>query len=583
MSKPKSESAPAIETFADLKLSEEMLSSLVKMGYEKPTPIQTACVPILLESETDIVALARTGTGKTAAFGIPLIERLDTAKKSIQALVLCPTRELCVQVAKSLTEIGAGKRVRVLSIYGGDSYRRQREGLARSPHIVVATPGRLIDLLDQGEVPLKSVQTIILDEADEMISVGFKDALDQILRTMEGEEHQTWLFSATMSREVKRVQENFLPKAKLIDARGGEEKPRIRQQYMLTFEEDRFEALKRYLLIHSDFYGLIFCQTKAEVVALEEDLKRDGFKVASLHGDKVQRDREAVFAAWKKHEVSIVVATDVAARGLDVQGLTHVVNMSLSREFETYVHRIGRTGRAGREGIALTFVWPKRMALLKQLESRIGEKLEFVHVPDAAEVSRAVLSRELLALLTPEPKFDEGNAFHRAVKLSLKDSPILELASADEIVAILARVIENKAPQVLDRPYVKMLSAESAFGRGGPSFGGRPSTGGGRPSGRHPYHGKRDQRPSSGGGPRFGVRRGGDEASGSFGARPEVSGRPSAARKPGAKPVGAAGPGGKKRVDRPERGAAARKDDGKGGIHPFRRDRSSKRDSHQDR
>ncbi|MBL7687287.1 MAG: DEAD/DEAH box helicase [Bdellovibrionaceae bacterium] len=576
MSKPKAESTPSIETFADLNLSEELLSSLVKMGYEKPTPIQTACVPVLLDSATDVVALARTGTGKTAAFGIPLIERLDAGKKSIQALVLCPTRELCVQVSKSLTEIGAGKRVRVLSIYGGDSYRRQRDGLARSPHIVVATPGRLIDLLDQGEVPLKSVQTIVLDEADEMISVGFKDALDQILRTMEGEDHRTWLFSATMSREVKRVQENFLPKAKLIDARGGEEKPRIRQQYMLTFEEDRFEALKRYLLIHSDFYGLIFCQTKAEVVALEEELKRDGFKVASLHGDKVQRDRESVFAAWKKHEVSIVVATDVAARGLDVQGLTHVVNMSLSREFETYVHRIGRTGRAGREGIALTFVWPKRMALLKQLESRIGEKLEFVHVPDAAEVSRAVLSRELLALLTPEPSFDEGNAFHRAVKQSLAGSPILDLTSADEIIAILARMIENKAPQVLDRPYVKMLSAESAAGRGGSSFGGRPSAGG-RPSGRHPYHGKRDQRPSSGGGPRFGVRRGGDEAASS-------DSRPSAARsaggRAGGKPVG--GPA-KKRFDRPERAAAGRKDDGQGGSHPFRRDRGSKRDSHQNR
>lgn len=458
------------DQFVQFDLSEPVAASLKKMGYSTPTDVQLRCLPILLvkgEASPDLVALARTGTGKTAAFGIPIIEKIDTSLRRPQALVLCPTRELCKQVATNLAQIGQLKRVKVLSIYGGDSYRRQFEGLSQGPHIVVATPGRLIDLLDRKAVDFSSVKHLVLDEADEMISIGFRDALDEILKSFserkENSQHATWLFSATMSPDIKRVQSHYIHDAVMIDARGEEEKPLIRQQYMLTFEEDRVEALKRYLYIHDEFYGLIFCQTKAEVAEIEADLGREGFLVDSLHGDKAQRDREAVFAAWKKKTVKIVVATDVAARGLDVKGLTHVVNMSLPRESEIYVHRIGRTGRAGQEGIALSFVWPKKIANLKAIEKKLGVKLEHIKVPRPDEIAQALLKREISSLFSEPLQFEEKRRLHQMVRGLIAEKQEFSEETLEAISALSAKAFEIKNPGIFQRKEVRDLGPEKSL------------------------------------------------------------------------------------------------------------------------
>lgn len=484
-----SASAEVVNGFEQFGLSDLVMKSLKKIGYTAPTPVQLQCLPLLLEEREgngrDLVALARTGTGKTAAFGIPIIERIEASIRKPQALVLCPTRELCQQVATSLGQIGDAKRIRVLSIYGGDSYRRQFEGIQSGPHIIVATPGRLIDMLTRKALDLTSIRTLVLDEADEMISVGFREALDQILQSFsnrdeDAEPHCTWLFSATMSADIKRVQSRYIKNAKMVDARGQEEKTLIRQQYMLTFEEDRLEALKRYLHVNENFYGLIFCQTKAEVAETEAALKHEGFKVDSLHGDKVQRDREAVFAAWKKKTIKIVIATDVAARGLDVKGLTHVVNMSIPREDESYVHRIGRTGRAGQEGIALSFVWPKRMGILRQLERKLGVQLEHIAVPEPGDIARAVLGREVEALFKTPLEFKAENTSHKMIAELIQEQQPVSEEVLPMLSALAARILEKKNPALLSRPTIKALRADAGpspyAGNGG---GGRYERGGG--------------------------------------------------------------------------------------------------------
>lgn len=592
----------AVPGFEQFNLSEPVLAALTKIGYTAPTEVQSRCLPILLQDKSergrDLVALARTGTGKTAAFGIPIIERIDTSVRKPQALILCPTRELCQQVATNLGQIGQTKRVRVLSIYGGDSYRRQFEGLSQGPHIVVATPGRLIDLLDRKAVDFSSIRTLVLDEADEMISVGFREALNQILESFtsreEGEPHCTWLFSATMSPDVKRVQSNYIRDAVMIDARGQEEKPLIRQQYMLTFEEDRIEALKRYLHINEDFYGLIFCQTKAEVAEVEAELKQEGFKVDSLHGDKVQRDREAVFAAWKKKTVKIVVATDVAARGLDVKGLTHVVNMSLPREDETYVHRIGRTGRAGREGIALSFVWPKRVTTLKVIERKLKVQMELVPVPEPEDIARAVLGREIKSLFAKPLEYFEGNPIHQMVAELIAENQTFDPSALPHLAALTAKILEMKSPGLLNRRTIKALRPERPQ-RDGDRYGGDRGPRGGRDGGR--YGGDRGGRSYGGRSQGDGSRRFGGDRFGSGGERtnrfdrpergerterPERSerferpegGRPS--RPAGGKPFGKPAP--KRPAFAGPRLRDRRDETGGGGAPPKRRERPERRE-----
>jgi ATP-dependent RNA helicase DeaD len=473
--------------FGALGLHPSSLRFLHQKQLSQPTDVQDQVIPQLLRQSTDLVALAPTGTGKTLAFGLPMIEKLARGERRPQALVLCPTRELCVQVAEQLTGLAQMHRMSVISIYGGDGYRRQLDGLRSGAAIVVATPGRLIDLLERKQVDLSGLKVLVLDEADEMISVGFREALDTILTFVTSQEDsdelastpeakiQTWLFSATMSADIRDVCSKYIKSPVTVDARKAITKPQIDLQAMLTFEEDRLEALCRYLHAHDDFYGLIFCRTKAAVVELEESLRAEGFDVESLHGDKAQAERERVLAAWKAQRVKIVVATDVAARGLDVAGLTHVVNMGLATELETFVHRIGRTGRAGKSGVALNFVGPRDLPRLRLIEQRLKTKVSFIDVPSDSQVAQALVRGELKRWLSVEGQSKSASAL--AQVREVLDTVLFDMKRElqPEARSILAEVLTQRLHNRWARPSVRRLNPEAPRGasRSRPPIGGR--------------------------------------------------------------------------------------------------------------
>ena len=351
-------------------LSEEVLKSLKELKFTNPTPIQTQAIPLLLERSKDFVGLAATGTGKTGAFGIPLVESISADSKSVQALVMCPTRELASQVEAQLQKMSKWKGLSTLTVFGGSSYDRQISALKRGVHIVVGTPGRLCDLIDRGVLKLNDVKTLVLDEADEMISMGFQDDLEKILEAIgEDESKRKWLFSATMSPEIRRVVSRYLPDYDKVEIhKEDSQKPQIEQIYYTIYPDRKLQMLSAVLYMNPEFYGLIFCQTKREVTEITDWLKRKSFKVDCIHGDRPQRERDFILKDFRSGRVKILVATDVAARGLDINDLTHVINFSLPREVESYVHRIGRTGRAGKKGLALSIVAPHEVKLLKRIQ-----------------------------------------------------------------------------------------------------------------------------------------------------------------------------------------------------------------------
>lgn len=356
--------------FETWKLSKETLKSLKELNFTTPTPIQKQAIPLLLKREKDFVGLAATGTGKTGAFGIPLVEAIDASSKSVQALVMCPTRELASQVEAQLQKMAKWKGLSTLTVFGGSSYDRQITALKRGVHIVVGTPGRLCDLIDRKVLKLNDVQTLILDEADEMISMGFQDDLEKILEAIgDAEDKRKWLFSATMSPEIRRVVSRYLPDYDKVEIhKEDSQKPNIEQIYYTIYPDRKLQMLSSVLYMNPEFYGLIFCQTKREVTEITDWLKRKSFKVDCIHGDRPQRERDFILKDFRTGRVKILVATDVAARGLDINDLTHVINFSLPREVESYVHRIGRTGRAGKKGLALSIVAPHEVRLLKRIQ-----------------------------------------------------------------------------------------------------------------------------------------------------------------------------------------------------------------------
>lgn len=358
------------DAFADWKLSKEVLKALVELKFTTPTAIQKQAIPLLLSREKDFVGLAATGTGKTGAFGIPLVETIDASSKTVQALVMCPTRELATQVEAQIQKMAKWKGLSTLTVFGGSSYDRQILALKRGVHIVVGTPGRLCDLVDRKVLKLNDVKTLVLDEADEMISMGFQDDLEKILGAIgDDDTKRKWLFSATMSPEIRRVVTRYLPDYDKIEIHKTEsEKPQIEQIYYTIYPDRKLQMLSSVLYMNPEFYGLIFCQTKREVTEITEWLKRKSFKVDCLHGDRPQRERDFVLKDFRTGRVKILVATDVAARGLDINDLTHVINFSLPREVESYTHRIGRTGRAGKKGLALSIVAPHEVRTLKRIQ-----------------------------------------------------------------------------------------------------------------------------------------------------------------------------------------------------------------------
>ncbi len=373
--------------FNDSGLRPEILDAISEMGFENPTPIQEKTLPVLLESTGDLVALAQTGTGKTAAFGLPVIQLTDLANKQIQSLILCPTRELCMQIAKDLTNYSAKiKDYKVVSVYGGASIEMQIKALKNGCHTVVGTPGRMLDLIRRKVLKLSGIRWLILDEADEMLNMGFKDDLDAILAETP-KERQTLLFSATMRKEVAEIANKYMNNPEEISVgkkNAGAEN--VRHEYYMVQSRDRYLALKRIVDINPSVYGIIFCRTRQETKDVANKLMHDGYNADALHGELSQSQRDYAMNRFRMKNLQLLVATDVAARGLDVNDLTHIINYNLPDDLEVYVHRSGRTGRAGKKGISVTIIHTRESRKINELERLTQKKFERKNVPTGHEV-----------------------------------------------------------------------------------------------------------------------------------------------------------------------------------------------------
>ena len=419
-----------------------MAKAIAELGYTAPTDIQKQALPILLGGPTDFIGQAATGTGKTAAFGIPLLELIDPSKKVVQGLILCPTRELAVQVSGQINLFGKHKGVKAVPIYGGASYSAQIDGLKHGAAIVVGTPGRLIDLIDRGALRLQAVKTVILDEADEMISMGFKEDLEKILSATPRETSHIWLFSATMSPGVRRVADAYLRQPKQVQINRGEMlSSTVEQSYFLARESDKVEFIVKIVESAEEFYGLIFCQTKALVMDVCQALLERGYKVDSLHGDKSQQDRDRTMKAFREKKLTMLVCTDVASRGLDVKELTHVVNFSIPREMDVYVHRIGRTARSGKSGQAISLVSPANRHMISRIEQMTKSRMKEGKLPTRQEVGARKVAR-LLA------EFQKKERYFRAAEFL---GPDWELATAEmDLKEIIARFLCLLTPETFE-------------------------------------------------------------------------------------------------------------------------------------
>jgi ATP-dependent RNA helicase DeaD len=382
--------------FTEMGLSAETLKSLKVLGFEDATPIQAEAIPLLLAGDRDFVGLASTGTGKTAAFGLPLLERVDPDLAAVQGIVLCPTRELCLQIAGDLRSFAEHRPdLRVVAVYGGAAISGQIRELKRGAQVVVATPGRLLDLIGRRALPLDQVKSVVLDEADEMLNMGFKEELDQILGAMP-EGRLTWLFSATMARGVERIAKSYLKDPRKVSVEGQKESgSNIEHICFMVHERDRYAALKRILDFFPEIYGLVFCRTRAETQEVAERLVADGYSAEALHGDLSQGQRDAVMRKFRQRTLSVLVATDVAARGIDVDDISHVIHYRLSDEPAAYIHRSGRTARAGRSGISIALINMRERRRIMELERRNKIRIRLEKVPDG----QAVCERQLMALL----------------------------------------------------------------------------------------------------------------------------------------------------------------------------------------
>jgi ATP-dependent RNA helicase DeaD len=374
-------------TFEELGLNPKLLKAVADLGFTQPTPVQEKTLSILLTQSTDIVALAQTGTGKTAAFGLPMLSNVDFESKSVQGLILCPTRELCLQITKDLTNYSKYlPGFRVTSVYGGVSIDNQIREIKRGVHIVVATPGRLVDLINRRTVDLSQVSIAVLDEADEMLNMGFKDDLDIILGQTPKTKN-TWLFSATMPSEVLRISKKYMNEPVEVSVgKKNQGAENIEHIYYVVQARERYLALKRIADYYPEIFGIVFCRTKAETQEVADQLIKDGYNADALHGDLSQAQRDFVMKRYRSRTLQMLVATDVAARGIDVNDVTHVINYNLPEDDENYTHRSGRTARAGKTGIAIAIVHSKELYRIKDIERVIGKKFTRAQIPNGNEV-----------------------------------------------------------------------------------------------------------------------------------------------------------------------------------------------------
>ena len=378
--------------FSEIGLNSNILKAVTDLGFENPTPIQEQAIPFVLFEETDLIALAQTGTGKTAAFGLPVIQKIDKNKTQTQSIILCPTRELCLQITKDLESYSKYlKKLKITAVYGGANIQTQIRSLNSGSQIVVGTPGRVIDLIKRKKLKLKDVEFVVLDEADEMLNMGFKEDLDTILAETP-EEKQTLLFSATMPKEVLKITKDYMFSPKRIEvATRNEGAKNVEHHYYMVNAKDRYKALRRLCDINPNIYGIVFCRTRRETKDVADKLMQDGYNADAIHGDLSQAQRDHVMNRFRKRNLQILVATDVAARGIDINELTHVINYNLPDDNEVYVHRSGRTGRAGNKGVSIIIAHSREKRKLQSIEKMIKKELTLKKVPGGQEICEVQL------------------------------------------------------------------------------------------------------------------------------------------------------------------------------------------------
>ncbi len=382
--------------FSNLGIRHDIVNAISDLGFENPTPIQEQAIPVLLSGSNDFVGLAQTGTGKTAAFGLPLLELLDFEENYPQALVLCPTRELCLQITNDLKNFSKNiKNVNIVAVYGGASISDQLRQIKRGVQIVVATPGRMIDIIGRKAIDFSKVQYVVLDEADEMLNMGFQEDIDQILSTTP-EEKKTWLFSATMPAEVRRIAKKYMENPfELTVGTKNTGNANIDHEYYVVRAREKYAAFKRIVDFNPEIFGIVFCRTKIETQEIAEALIKDGYNADSLHGDLSQQQRDKVMKRYRERSLQLLIATDVAARGIDVNDVTHVINYSLPDEIENYTHRSGRTARAGKTGVSISIINSKELGKIRQIERVIGKKFVKAEIPNGFDVCE----KQLFALI----------------------------------------------------------------------------------------------------------------------------------------------------------------------------------------
>ena len=385
-----------MKTFEELGVSEEIRRAISELGFEHPMPVQEEVIPYLLGNRNDVIALAQTGTGKTAAFGLPLLQRIDTSSKATQAIVLSPTRELCLQIADDLKDFGKYiPHLHIAAVYGGASIDTQIHQLRHGVQIIVATPGRLIDLMHRGKARLDQVRNVVLDEADEMLNMGFQESITEIL-TGVPEDRNTLLFSATMSRDVEKVAKGYLHDYKeIVVGSRNEGAESVNHIYYMVNARDKYLALKRLVDFYPKIYAIVFCRTKVETQEIADKLIKDGYNAESLHGDLSQQQRDLTMQKFRSHLTQILVATDVAARGLDVNDLTHVINYGLPDDIENYTHRSGRTGRAGKKGTSISIIHSREKYKVRNIEREIGKEFIDGTLPSPEEICKKQLFKTM--------------------------------------------------------------------------------------------------------------------------------------------------------------------------------------------
>ena len=451
-----------MKTFEELGVNEEIRRAIEEMGFEHPMPVQEEVIPYLLGTRNDVIALAQTGTGKTAAFGIPLLQRIDTRIQQTQAIVLSPTRELCLQIADDLKDFSKYiPDIHIIPVYGGASIETQIRQLKKGVHIIVATPGRLIDLMNRGVAKLGAVCNVVLDEADEMLNMGFAEDMNTILAGVP-EERNTLLFSATMSKEIEKIARTYLhdPKEIVVGSRN-EGAENVNHIYYMVSAKDKYLALKRIVDFHPRIFAIIFCRTKIETQDIADKLIKDGYNAESLHGDLSQQQRDLTMQKFRQHLTQLLVATDVAARGLDVDDLTHVINYGMPDDIENYIHRSGRTGRAGKKGTSIAIVHTREKGKIRQVERQLGKEFVAGEMPTPQEICKKQLYKVMDQIVKTDVDEEQIGPFMQDI------SRYFEFIDKEDLIKKIVSVEFGKfLAYYADAPEIRIETGKKERGEG---------------------------------------------------------------------------------------------------------------------